>query len=196
MKSLVYWHPYIYTQLIKILYGKNFEARYSAIADLIPNNSTVIEACPGDGYLFEHYLKQKHVKYIGLDVNPDFVRTAKRKHIPFAIHDLYTEDIPRADYIVIQASLYQFMPEEHRIIKKLLSAMDHTLIISETVRNLSDSKNVIVSLLAKYAANPGKGHALKRFNKDTLLECFSKYPEFKEIKEINGGRELIGIFRK
>jgi hypothetical protein len=196
MRSPVYWHPYIYTFLIKILYGKNFNSRYLAVADLIPENSTVIEVCPGDGYLYEHYLKKKNVKYTGLDINPGFVKVAKSKQIPFVIHDLFTEDIPKADYIIIQASLYQFIPQEDMIIQKLLNAAGRTLIISETVRNLSDSKNPFIALFAQYSANPGKGHAPKRFTKDTLMDCFSKYPAFKEVKAIEGGRELIGIFRK
>ena len=196
MRSPVYWHPYIYRLFIKILYGKNFNARYSAVADLIPENSTVIEVCPGDGYLYEYYLSKKNIKYSGLDINSDFVRAAGNRHIPFILHNLFTEEIPHADYIVIQASLYQFIPQEHFIIKKLLNAANSTLIISETVRNLSESKNPLVAFLAKYSANPGKGHTPKKFNRDTLLACFNKYPEFKEMKEIEGGREIIGVFRK
>ncbi|MFH1004263.1 MAG: class I SAM-dependent methyltransferase [Bacteroidota bacterium] len=181
---------------MKFLYGRNFETRYIAISEIIPENTSVTEVCAGDGYLYEYYLKKKNIKYIGLDVNPVFVNAARKKNISFFLHDLMMDDVPSADYVIIHASLYQFIPNEHVIIKKLLNAAATTLIISEPVRNLSDSTNPVIAAFAKYSANPGNAHAVKRFNKETLIACFKQYPEFKKVKAIKGGRELIGIFTK
>ena len=196
MTSPVYWHPFFYRIAMKLLYGKYFEARYRLIAELIPENASVVELCAGDAYLYSNYLRAKGVHYTGLDINKAFVRAAKAKGISFLEHDLASDKIPPADYVILQASLYQFIPNEDRIIQKLLDATRKVLIISEPIRNLSDSDNTLVRLLAKYSANPGKGHAVDRFNEVSLLSCFKRFREFSEMKVPEGGREMIGIFRK
>lgn len=181
---------------MKLLYGKYFEARYQAIADLIPKNATVVDVCAGDAYLYRHYLKAKDITYTGLDINPVFVRAGKRNNISFIQHDLFRDNIPSAEYVVIQASLYQFMPQEISVINKLMDAAQHALIIAEPVRNLSESGNSFIKLVAKYSANPGKNHPTNRFNQETLSACFRKFKELKDVKTIDGGREMIGIFHK
>lgn len=196
MRSPVYWHPLIYQFTMRLLYGNFFEARYRAIADLIPDGSSVVEACAGDGYLYRHYLKAKRIDYTGLDINPAFLSSARSRHIPFIYCDLAEDAVPPADYIVIHASLYQFIPQEHEILRKLLRSANQALIVAEPVRNLADSSNRLISYLAKHSADPGERHTARRFNRDTLLACFKAYPEFQELKEIDGGRELIGVFRK
>jgi len=104
MRSPVYWHPSIYRIVMKFLYGKSFKARYKAISEIIPDNISVVEVCAGDGYLYECFLKKKNILYSGLDINPVFVSTAKRKGMPFFLHDLTKEAIPLSDYVIIQAS--------------------------------------------------------------------------------------------
>ena len=196
MTSPVYWHPYIYRTAMKFLYGRHFESRYKAISEIIPEGASVVELCAGDIYLYRNYLKAKRVSYTGFDINSVFVQAAKRKNIRFFKHDLLTDTIEPADYIILQASLYQFIPFEEKIIRKLLDSTNKVMIIAEPVRNLSSSNNFFIRKLAKYSANPGKQHSVNRFNEDTILACFKKFSEFKEMKTMEGGREMIGIFRK
>jgi len=196
VKSPIYWHPDIYHLTMKLLYGKYFEARYKSIDDIIPLNSNVVELCAGDGYLYEYYFKKRNINYTGFDINSGFVDTAKKKMIPISLLNILTDPIPSADYVIIQAGLYQFIPKEHGVIRRLLDSAKSTLIIAEPIRNLADSTNPLISLIAKYSANPGSAPAVKRFNRETLINCFRSYKEFHEIKEVEGGRELIGIFKK
>lgn len=196
MKSPIYWHPSIYNLLMKFLYGKYFEARYRAIAELIPDNASVTEVCAGDGYLFRKYLSKKNIKYIGLDINSAFVKYAQQNNIPFIKHDLFTDEVPSSDYVIIQGSLCQFIPKHEFVVKKLLAAAKNVLLIAEPIRNLSSSDNQLISFIAKYSANPGGNHAVHRFNKDTLIDFFQQFKEFKKANEIDGGREMIGIFEK
>ena len=196
MTSPIYWHPAIYNRLMKLLYGKYFEARYEAIADLIPDGASVTEVCAGDAYLFRNYLRKKNVKYTGLDINPSFVRHAQRNNVPMSEHDLVRDEVPASDYIIIQASLYQFMPEHELIVRKLLASAKNVLLVVEPIRNLASSSNPIVTFIAKYSANPGKEHKVHRFNKETLMDFFRQFEEFKSAQEMEGGRELVGIFRK
>jgi len=196
MKSPVYWHPAVYHYLMRLLYGKYFEARYEAISNLIPEHASVTEVCSGDSYLFRNYLIKKNVKYLGLDLNPSFVKYGREKNIHILKHDLLTDEVPFSDYIIIQASLYQFIPKEHYILNKLLSAANRYLIVAEPVKNLADSSNPIISFLARYSVNPGTSPAVKRFNRETLLACFKQHSEFSEVIEVDGGREIIGLFKK
>ena len=196
MSSPVYWHPFLYQTAMRILYGKHFEGRYKTLVELIPRNSSVTEVCMGDAYLYRNYLREKNVKYIGLDINPIFIASALKLGVFAKHHNLITDNIPRADYTVIQASLYQFIPEQASIIKKLLHATNNTLFIAEPIKNLATSQNPVLSFIGKYSTNPKNQHAISRFNKNSLLAFFHQFNEFKEAIEIKGGRELIGVFKK
>ena len=196
MRSPVYWHPVIYNGIMKMLYGTYFQDRYKAIAEIIPDNASITEICAGDAYLYLNYLKKKNINYTGLDINSVFVRSAQKKNISFKQFNLMTDEVPLSDYVIIQASLYQFIPNEDIIISKLLASTKKVLIIAEPVRNLSDSNNPLISFFAKYSANPGNNHVHNRFNAQTLSTCFRKYPQLSELNEIKGGREMVGVFRK
>jgi len=196
MKSPIYWNSTLYHLAIRQSAGKYFSQRYLALAELIPENASVTEVCMGDAYLYSNYLAGKQVKYSGLDLNKTFVQSAIRKDIPARMFDVMTEEVDPADYVIMQGSLYQFIPEEKRIIRNLLDAAKKQLIISEPVKNRAQSNNPLISFLAKYAVNPGTGHSKERFNEKTLVECFQCFPEFREAKTMPGGIDLIGIFEK
>ena len=196
MRSPIYWNSTFYHLAIRQSAGKYFSQRYLALDELIPENASVTEVCMGDAYLYRNYLAKKQVTYSGLDINNRFVQSATRKNIPARIFNVMTEEVDPADYVIMQGSLYQFIPEEKRIIRKLLDAAKKQLIISEPVKNRAQSNNRFISFLAKYAVNPGTGPAKERFNERTLVECFQWFPEFKEAKTIVGGIDMIGIFEK
>jgi hypothetical protein len=194
MRSPIYWHPGLYHFAMRQLAGEYFSQRYSAVAELIPEKANVIEVCMGDAYLYSSYLGRKQVRYAGLDINETFVRCAMRKGIAAKIVDVMSEDIEPADYVIMQGSLYQFIPDEKQIIKKLLNAAKKQLIISEPIRNRAQSNNPLISFLARRAVNPGNGHRLERFDENRLLECFRFFEEFKKIIIVPGGIDMIGIF--
>ena len=196
MRSPIYWNSTFYHLAIRQSAGRYFFQRYLALVELIPENASVTEVCMGDAYLYSKYLSKKHVNYLGLEINNTFVRSAIRKDIPARVFDVMTDEVVPADYVIMQGSLYQFIPEEKRIIRNLLNAAKKQLIISEPVRNRAQSNNPLISFLAKFAVNPGTGHAKERFNERTLVECFQGFPEFKEARTIPGGIDMIGIFEK
>ena len=196
MRSPVYWHPFLYHIIMRLLYGKDFNSRYEALANLIPPNASVSELCMGDGFLFHKFLTLKNIKYIGLDFNKTCIKAANRKKIKVQLHNVLVDGIPPADFVIMQGSLYQFIPNEDVIIQKMLDAASVAVIIAEPIRNRADSKNIFVSSLAKYAVNPGSGHITKRFNEKTLLECFRRHKEFREEQIVDSGKELVGVFLK
>ena len=196
MRSLLYWHPSSYHFIMQQLYGKDFNTRYEKIASLIPAKAEVVELCMGDAYLYRKYLSVKKVSYLGLDVNETFVHAAEKKNIPAKFFNILYDEIPAADYIIMQAGLYHFIPDEKKIIQKMLNASRKFVLISEPVNNRAHSKNPLVSFIAKYGANPGTGQALHRFDEKSAMECFRSFKEFREDMTVKAGKEIAGVFAK
>lgn len=166
--SLVYAHPWLYQGVMRALYGRGFDARYRAVAELIEPGSEVFEVCAGDAYLYRRYLQPKAVRYAGGDINAAFVRHARRRGIALRRLDAVHDPIPVADYVVLQASLYQFIPDHVRLLEVLLAAARRALIVAEPIVNLSTSSSGLLRWLAQRGANPGDGHKAARFDAASL----------------------------
>ena len=179
---------------MRILYGRNYQHRFTAIAEEIPDKVEVLDVCCGDAALYNRELKGR-VNYIGTDINKKFIHRGENKLIKILPLNIITDELPQSDYVIMQASLYQFIPNHKLIIDKLINSANKKVIISEPVRNLSNSSSNIISLIARYSANPGTGHKIERFNEESFREIF--YDHFKEriekFKFIPGNRELIVI---
>lgn len=196
MKSIVYWHPFIYSLFIKFSFKRNYTDRYRAIADIIPKNSSIIDVCCGDCRLY-NFLKSRYVDYLGLDFNKNFIMEAKKKGIKGTLFNIYIDEIPRTDYVIMQGSLYQFIPNHAWVLNKLYDAAGKCLIISEPVKNYASSRSRFVSLIAKMLNNPGDGIKVNRFNISTLKEAMRPY-ERNIVKEfyITSGIEYVVVVKK
>jgi Methionine biosynthesis protein MetW len=195
--SLVYSHPLIYHWAIRLLYGRAFDARYQAISDLIADGSEVFEACAGDGYLYRRYLRQRPVSYRGGDVNEGFIAHAKRRNIPMARVDILEGEIPEADIVILQGSLYQFMPNHAVVVDKLLRAARRSLIISEPVRNLARNAPKAIAWFAQRSTSPGDGAKPLRFDEASLDAFFlGQYADrIQHQSLIPGGRDKLFCLR-
>lgn len=190
--GFIYWHPIIYHSLMHMLYGRNIRARYEAIASLLPDGICVVDVCSGDCYITT-FLTGKRIDYLGLDLNPRFIKYALKKGIKAELFDVRNSSIPQADYIIIHGSLYQFIPEHRLIIDRIFSSARKAVIISEPVRNVASCGSSVISFLADMATKVDGKSFLHRFSKEELLNLFNEY-NVSKIKEIQGGRELIGLF--
>ena len=197
MTSPIYWHPFIYTLVMRLIYGLHYEDRYKAIADLIPDHITLFEVCSGDCRIYTQYLCKMDIQYSCGDINKNFIFYAQKKGIDCQHLDLNEGVVPSADIILMQASLYQFNPNQKKIVDKLLASARKWLILAEPVRNLSTSSNPFIAAMAKFNANPGTGHKSYRFNEQTL-DYFMK-GEYAELidqeKFISGGREKLFVLK-
>lgn len=193
MSSLIYSHPSIYQLLMRVIYAGGYAARYRALSELIPDGAEVFEACAGDAYLYQHYLRPRSIQYRAGEFNETFVAHARARGIDMQRFDLRQDPVPQADVVLIHASLYQFMPEHRQIVDRLLAAARQTLIISEPVRNLSSSRWALIRWVARRSADPGSGHKAQRFDEHSLDEFVtSHYAErVRQRLLIPGGRELI-----
>ena len=176
---------------MRLLHGRDHEERYRKITEMIPEGAEVLELCAGDCRLYEKYLRVKKCKYLASDINKNFIRYARRKKINVKKINLFKDKIPKSDFIVIQASLYQFIPNHKIICDKILNSTKKKLIISESIiRNLATSNNPVISFIAKRINNPGDGYKTERFN-EKMLERFTEA----ELHKM-GEPELILLIRK
>ncbi|MFH1069955.1 MAG: methionine biosynthesis protein MetW [Candidatus Glassbacteria bacterium] len=191
MRGLVYLHPLIYRTFMRIIYRGQFELRYKKIAELIPDGSVVNDICCGDGYIYSKYLRSKKVSYHGFDNNPSFIRWLRANGIKSSLLDIYHDPLPSGDILLLQASLYQFIPEHESLLKKLLASIHKKIIISEPITNLSSNKSRLISKFAQWMSATEKGPCRERFDREKLMELFAK---FGASEVINCGRDIMGVF--
>lgn len=176
MISPVYWHPVIYQLFLRTTFGRQFRERYKEVANFIPTGSQVVDICCGDCTIYRFFLRKKKIQYLGLDVNPLFVRWLKKKRIPIRLFDVCRDEIPSAEYVIMLGSLYQFIPYHKEIMDKMLKAATKKVIITERIQGaFSSSTNPLISYIAKGLANPGTGHTIYRFNEKNLVRFLMSY---------------------
>jgi hypothetical protein len=182
---------------MRVLYHGHFEERYRQIADQIPEGSSVVDLCAGDSLLYLRHLRHRGVRYIGLDISPRLVRWAQRHGVDAREFNLRRDPIPPADLILIQASLYQFLPDAAGIVRRMLSAARRSVIVSEPVHNLSSSSNRLVAGISRRLTTPddAEGYTGERFDREGLMTLLRSTGTIERSFPIAGGRELMVILR-
>ena len=177
------------------LYGRHYAARYRAISQLIPDGATVLELCCGPGYLYQRHLRGRSIAYHGIDINQRFVDRIVRLGATGEVADIAKmESLPGADFVVMQASLYHFLPDAAPIADRMLGAARRNVIIAEPIRNLSTARIPLISRLARKHADPGSGKHQQRFDERSLDTFMSRY-EGRVARSfmIPGGREKVYV---
>lgn len=168
MSSPIYWHPVLYKTTMRLLYGKGYENRYEEVVRWIPPGSSVYEACAGDCRLYLRYLRPLGIDYRAGDFNSRFVEHGRRHGIAIDLLDLRKDRVPLADVVILQASLYQFLPDAGEILTRLAASAKKRLVLVEPVRNLASSKNPVVAWLGKLGAGTKDQTHAGRFTEKTI----------------------------
>lgn len=194
-KSFIYKNSFVYELAMLLLYGRHYPSRYRAIAELIPDGSNVLDLCCGPALLYHRYLRPKNVKYTGLDINPHFIARLVKRGGGGQVWDLRSNgSLPSADYVIMQASLYHFLPEASPIVNRMLEAARKQVIIAEPIRNLTTSNSGVLSLLGRLFTNPGSGEQALRFTETSLADFFSAYrSRVVQSFPIAGDRERVYV---
>ena len=178
------------------MYKKHFHERYKAINNVIIENSSVVDVCCGDSYLHSIF-KKKNIDYLGLDFNPTFINYSIKRGINARLFNIYEDAIPHADYIILQASLYQFIPNHIQILQKLYQSADQYLIIAETMKSYGGSNNKFISAIGKFLNNPGDGMKVERFSLSTFKKAMEPFQENIENEYfICGNIDYMVVIRK
>jgi SAM-dependent methyltransferase len=194
--SLVYRSSVSYELLMRVLYGRHYDDRMRAVAAEVPDGASVLELCCGPGTLYLRYLRARTSAYTGVDVNPRFVKQLRQRGVDARLLDLAssTGDLPAADVVVLQASLYHFLPAPERILDRMVAGAHDRVIVSEPVRNLASSDLPLVGRIGRRAADPGVGGHAHRFTEKTLADVMAGYDD-RVLKSflIPGGRERVYV---
>ena len=190
--SLVYKTASGYELLMLALYGRHYPARSRAVADLIPDGATVLDLCCGPGTLFRRHLRARGIDYIGIDLNPRFIARVRRLGARGHVLDLrWGEELPRADCVVLQASLYHFLPDPAPLLARMGRAARRRLIVAEPIRNLATGRNPLLASLARRQTDPGTGATPLRFDEATLDRLLGATSTRSFL--IPGGREKVYV---
>lgn len=193
----LYAHPFIYGYTMRLLYGRRYTGRYQAIVAHIPAGAQVVDVCAGDAYLYREFLKHRGVDYLALDISPQMVAWVRRRGVNARAFDLWSEAVPPAEYIVLQASLYQFTPHSQAVLERLLEAAQTRLLVAEPVVNLAASPNPLLARLGHaltIPAGPRERYEGRRFDRESFTRLAQSFPSLEKINPIPGGREMVAVF--
>jgi SAM-dependent methyltransferase len=193
-ESLLYRSEVAYALIMRGLYGRHYDARYRAVAELVPAGADVLDVCCGPAILYRRYLRRRNVAYRGLDVSGRFVQRLRRIGLTAEVWDVsQPRALPRADVVIMQASLYHFLADPHPVIDRLRAAARDKVIISEPVRNLTSSRVQVLAALGRRATRIGSA-GTERFDEPMLDSLMQDYaPAVRERVLIPGGREKVYV---
>jgi SAM-dependent methyltransferase len=197
--SIIYKSPLLYEAFLMVRYGRHYRERSEAIAALIPSGSSVVDLCCGPATLYFNHLKSKQVSYTGLDINRGFVDRLSRRGVKTQLWDVENnEPLPQADYLVMQGSLYHFLPDPYPIVDRMIMAAKRCVLLTEPVKNLADSKNPFVAWMASKLANPGTRDQASRFDEGRFEKFVDHYRSAGRVIQfcpIAAGRERLCVLR-
>jgi hypothetical protein len=179
--------------LMRLLYRGDYDLKYQAVADLIPPGSKVVDLCAGDCVLAAK-LSGKACRYIGLELNPRFVNSACRAGVDARHFDVRTGEIPEADIVCIQSSLYHFMPDDEMLVQRMVESARLMVIISEPIVNVSASGHSLLSRLAVRATAVNGQKYPSRHTLESLTRLMDKIEPRGELVQRHK-REAIFVVR-
>ncbi|MCM6778319.1 class I SAM-dependent methyltransferase [Nocardia sp. CDC159] len=193
--SLIYRNGRIYELLMRGLYGSHYGARFRAIAELIPEGASVVDVCCGPATLYTRHLRARAVDYTGLDLNAGFITRLIAAGGHGQVWNVRADAaLPPADFVVMQASLYHFLPDAAPVVDRMLAAARERVILAEPVRNLATSDNPVLAAIGRRYTDAGDGAQTRRFTEATLDELFRAYENRVVARSlIAGGREKLYV---
>ena len=181
---------------MRVLYGRYYAARDAAVAAHVPDGASVLELCCGPARLYERELRGRIGPYVALDASERFVARLRRRGVDARRADVATAELPVADVVVMQASLYHFLPAADAIVRRMRAAARASVIVAEPVRNLASSRLGLVARLGARRRRDRRrraGPALRR----RLAGRAHARPEFAGAvafhAPIPGGREHLYV---
>jgi len=193
-ESLIYRSALGYGLVMRVLYGRYYGARDAAVATHVPDGASVLELCCGPARLYRNELRGRVGSYVAIDSNAGFVDRLRLCRVDARQADVATVDLPVADVVLMQASLYHFLPDAESMVRRMLSAARERVVISEPVRNLAQSRVAIVARLASAGAATAGGAQAKRFDDASLRELMERFGEtIVTSQPVPGGRERVYV---
>jgi SAM-dependent methyltransferase len=155
----------------------------------------VLDLGCGTGVFYSRWLRGKAVEYMGLDINATFVDRLTRLGVNARVWDLRRPDpLPAADAVVMQSSLYHFLPDVAPILARMIASARRQVIVSEPIRNLAGSPVPILGTIARRLKRSAAGAATGHFTEETLDAVFAPYStSHARSFLIPGGRDKVYV---
>ena len=194
-ESLVYRSAWGYDLAMRVLYGRYYAARDAALAAHIPDGASVLELCCGPARLYLRELRGRIGSYVALDASARFVERLRRLGVDARRADVATAELPPADVVVMQAGLYQFLPDAEPIVRRMRAAARASVVVAEPVRNLASSRLGVVARLAARAPATATGPQPQRFDAASLRALMERCGGGTVLfhAPIPGGREHVYV---
>jgi len=189
LTSPIYWSPWIYRATMRLLYGKQVDERYRIVDRLVPDGARVVELCCGCGYLYEHFLRHRGVRYHGIDLLPHMTSRLRQLGAKVEQADVREAPVPAAEYVLMLGSLYHFHPDEAGMLRKM--AASGTGIVLEPLKNFSQSANPLVQLGARTLTHIGGSSSHRRLTAPELAAALAQAG----VRLLEARDELEGRYR-
>jgi hypothetical protein len=194
-RSPIYWSVVGYDLMMKLLYGREYQQTQAEVAQLIPEGSSVVDVCAGTCRLYFEHLRARQCDYLALDCNGHFVMAARNRGVNARLFNLLTEELPPADYVVMDSSFYHFYRHETAVFAKMIGAARCGVIISEPMRNLSAHSLPLLGRIANRLTDPGVGEFQYRFDLDSFRAFAERHGVARVLSQPNR-RNAIAVFMK
>jgi SAM-dependent methyltransferase len=193
--GLVYRSALGYELVMRVLYGRHYAGRLRIVAEQVPAGASVLELCPGPGRLYARHLRRRAGAYTAIDVNKRFVSRLRRLGAQALVRDLSSSpELPEADVVIMQASLYHFLPDANEIVDRMVLAARLRTIVAEPIRNLATSAISVLAAASRRTTDAGAGGHAQRFDEDSLDDLMARYADVTLAAfKINGGREKVFV---
>ena len=175
---------------------------FKVIADLLPNNTRVLDVGCGDGSLMDFLQKEKNIEVRGLELNKDNVQKCINKGLPVIQGDAETElhQFPEQsfDYVVLSQTLQAFYDPD-KVLKELLR-IGKSVIVS--IPNFGywkiRTKLLISGKMPVTKTLPNTWYNTPNLHMCSIKDLFSFCDEKNiEIKKVNGVNEdKISLIKK
>jgi len=187
--GLVYRSALVYRMAMRLLEGREGVERRRRIASAVPSGSEVVDLCCGDAALARP-LRRRGCRYIGLDVNPAFVRSARRRGIDARYWEAESMEVPAADVICLLSSLYQFIPREKQLFDRMVEKAGTLVVLSEPIRNWSSSNSRLLRRLS-LALTRVNGHTFEERHNERSLRALVDGLPAESVDFAVGGRDVV-----
>ncbi len=179
---------------MRVLYGRYYAARDVAVAAQIPDGASVLELCCGPARLYLRELRGRIGSYVAIDASAVFVERLRRRGVDARQADVRTADLPLADVVVMQASLYHFLPDAEGMLGRMRAAATASVVIAEPVRNLAASRLGLVARLGAGGAATAEGAQAQRFDAESLRALMERVGgDVLFSAPVPGGREHVYV---
>lgn len=189
MRSPIYWSGWIYRASMHALHGKDLKLRYSHIRSLILPGESVLDVGCGTGTLQSHL---KGNEYLGIDLNTDFVRYAKKKGRNVIHQDaLEFSRYKDFDVCVITDFLHHIAPRHKEFMESVLPQVKKRVIVCEPFE--SQGRHPIAKKLILMVDHDGINDSGEWMGEAELMRFYSG---FNPSRIDNVCQSLIAVYDK